>query len=393
MRFSIFHIPTAWTEKDDAPIISMVTEQSLCADEAGFAAVFLPEHHFSGYSPTGSDAVAFGAYLAPQLKQAYIGFAVQVLPLHHPARFVERLNLLDQLTKGRLIAGIGSGIEPVETVGFGMTTEDMVNTVFDENLNLALKMWEKKIDDPPVEFATKYYKGNLLPRIVPSSWRKPRPILMGVAAREKGTLRSGRLGFPVFVFAFDGWAPFLARLQAYRKELLAANHSKEILQEAVRWCTHTLTTVVVADTEEEAQREAMIAARAHQRHVDRLHGWEIEAMKIQGLNTPPFKRDMTNPFIIKNTFIYGTPDSVTAQLKKYEEIGIGNVNMSFNFGVYDTERRKLADKWMRLFIKEVLPRFDKTDPPLEVLEMRLDDMIAEAGGVKTLNPFGFAGAR
>src|SRR4029434_789047 len=78
VKFSICHFPRSWDEEDDGRIIDAVIEHSLEADSLGFDGVFFPEHHFHGYSPTGSDPFMTAAYLAPQLKQAWLGFAVVV---------------------------------------------------------------------------------------------------------------------------------------------------------------------------------------------------------------------------------------------------------------------------------------------------------------------------
>ena len=69
-----------------------------------------------GYGPMGCDPFLYHAYLAGQLKRMRFGFSVVTGSLHHPVRFVERMNLLDQLTKGRLLVGIGSGTTILDVV-------------------------------------------------------------------------------------------------------------------------------------------------------------------------------------------------------------------------------------------------------------------------------------
>jgi alkanesulfonate monooxygenase SsuD/methylene tetrahydromethanopterin reductase-like flavin-dependent oxidoreductase (luciferase family) len=59
----------------------------------------------------------FGAYLAPQLNQAWIGSSIVVAPLYDPLRFAEHCNLQDQLSNGRAIIGVGPGGSPIEFAG------------------------------------------------------------------------------------------------------------------------------------------------------------------------------------------------------------------------------------------------------------------------------------
>ena len=101
MRFSIFLTARSMSPDDDAPIIHAMADLALQAEELGFDAVFCPDHHFTGYAPMSSDPFMFHSYLAGQLKRMRFGFSVVTGSLHHPVRFVERMNLLDQLTHGR----------------------------------------------------------------------------------------------------------------------------------------------------------------------------------------------------------------------------------------------------------------------------------------------------
>ena len=107
MRFSIVHFPRSWDAAQDEAVIDGTIEHSLAADALGFKGVFFPEHHFHGYAPTGSAPFQIASYIAPQLKQAWLGMAVVVVPLHHPVHLVEQMNLLDHLAKGRVLYGVG----------------------------------------------------------------------------------------------------------------------------------------------------------------------------------------------------------------------------------------------------------------------------------------------
>ena len=78
----------------------------------------------------------------------YFGFSVQTVPLHHPVRFAERLALLDQLTDGRLLVGVGSGTTPEESIGFGVKFQE-TSRVSVENLEIIEKLWRKKPEDAP----------------------------------------------------------------------------------------------------------------------------------------------------------------------------------------------------------------------------------------------------
>jgi hypothetical protein len=53
------------------------------------------------------------------------------------------------------------------------------------------------------------------------------------------------------------------------------------------------------------------------------------------------------------------------------DVGLGNVLLSFNNGLYDDKRRKLTERSMQLFVKEVMPRFTSQKTPSDPLAIDL----------------------
>src|SRR5258708_39138561 len=53
--------------------------------------------------------MSFAAALATAAKHEKIGFGVAQMALHHPIRMAEQISLIDHLSKGRLIVGLGRG--------------------------------------------------------------------------------------------------------------------------------------------------------------------------------------------------------------------------------------------------------------------------------------------
>ena len=98
MRFSVFLNARSSGPEEDRQLIQNLLAHVDLADQLGFAAIFLPDHHFTGYMPIASDPFLFAAFLAATHKRMHFGFSVTSVPLHSPIRFVERINILDQLT-------------------------------------------------------------------------------------------------------------------------------------------------------------------------------------------------------------------------------------------------------------------------------------------------------
>jgi alkanesulfonate monooxygenase SsuD/methylene tetrahydromethanopterin reductase-like flavin-dependent oxidoreductase (luciferase family) len=380
MRFSVFQVPASAGADDDRAVLELSVRQALAADEQGFAAFFLPEHHVTGYAPAGADPVAFAAYLAPQMKQAWLGFAVTVVPSWHPVRLVERLNLLDQLTQGRLLVGLGSGVSSIEHAALGIKTDDMVGGMTDEVLATAMQLWAKRAEDPEISFDDgKYYRGTVINRVVPAPYTTPHPNLIRVAARPQAISMAARAGWPVFLFGGDGRVNLLRRLSQYRRELLEAGHDQQTLAFCQRWTTSpALLAVAIGDTEAEARDYVRAEMEAQQRHIVEEQPWAQRAFDLGVTSMPPYARDVTSPRYMSTSTVYGTVDQVEEQLRELEEIGIGNVLVAFNYGANDPGRRLQEEEMQARFAAEILPRFAPVDPPLAALQDTLADRIAIA---------------
>ena len=88
------------------------------ADQAGFTSYFLAEHHGSDLclAPNQEMFVAAASQITNTIR---MGPMVKLLPLHHPARIIEDMCIVDNLTNGRLEFGVGRGVAPIEHYWFG----------------------------------------------------------------------------------------------------------------------------------------------------------------------------------------------------------------------------------------------------------------------------------
>ena len=110
MKFSLFILPS-WPEAEPAHqsrIFHEAVEQIQYAEELGFDAVWLAEHHFTRFGIVPS-AIPFATYVAARTKKIRIGTGVSVLTFHHPVFMAEETAMLDVLSQGRLDFGVGRG--------------------------------------------------------------------------------------------------------------------------------------------------------------------------------------------------------------------------------------------------------------------------------------------
>jgi len=89
------------------------------AEELGFDSVWAVEHHFADYSMS-TDPLQFLTWVAARTQRVQLGTMVSVLPWHDPIRLAEHACVLDHLSGGRLILGMGRGLAREEFDGFGV---------------------------------------------------------------------------------------------------------------------------------------------------------------------------------------------------------------------------------------------------------------------------------
>jgi alkanesulfonate monooxygenase SsuD/methylene tetrahydromethanopterin reductase-like flavin-dependent oxidoreductase (luciferase family) len=89
------------------------------AEALGFQSVWAVEHHFAGYSMS-CDPLQFLTWVAARTQHVKLGTMVSVLPWHDPVRLAEHACVLDHLSGGRLILGMGRGLARQEFDGFGV---------------------------------------------------------------------------------------------------------------------------------------------------------------------------------------------------------------------------------------------------------------------------------
>ena len=86
------------------------------SEPLGFDSVWGVEHHFTDYTMC-PDVIQFLTYMAGRTSRVALGSMVVVLPWHDPMRAAEEISMLDNISGGRMILGLGRGAGKVEFEG------------------------------------------------------------------------------------------------------------------------------------------------------------------------------------------------------------------------------------------------------------------------------------
>ena len=144
MKFSNFLFPESRDPANDGQVIDETLREARLSDELGMDMLWLAEHHFDGICAY-VDPVTFAAALAAATQQAKIGFAVAQMSLHHPIRMAEQMALIDNISKGRLIVGLGRGTayNIYDYQGYGLDHTE-AQARFEEAEAIMIQAWTRR---------------------------------------------------------------------------------------------------------------------------------------------------------------------------------------------------------------------------------------------------------
>ncbi|MBM3674136.1 MAG: LLM class flavin-dependent oxidoreductase [Actinobacteria bacterium] len=108
MRFGTFMAPFHPVGQNPTLALERDLELIVHLDRLGFDEAWVGEHHSAGYEIIASPEVFIGV-AAERTRHILLGTGVSSLPYHHPLMLADRMILLDHLTRGRVMLGVGPG--------------------------------------------------------------------------------------------------------------------------------------------------------------------------------------------------------------------------------------------------------------------------------------------
>lgn len=123
-----------------AQLYEAAVEQAKWADEQGFAAVYLAEHHGAedNYCPA---PMILAAAMAGATRSIALHLSALCITMHHPLRLAEDLAVLDLIAgPGRLLVTAGMGYRPHEFEMFGVDYPGRA-AVYEHTLDVLRRAW------------------------------------------------------------------------------------------------------------------------------------------------------------------------------------------------------------------------------------------------------------
>ena len=153
MRFGVFHAPYHLPMGQN-PNLALHRDVEFIKhlDRLGFDEAWVGEHHSCG-SELISDPALFLAHVAPQTSHIKLGTGVLSLPYHNPLWVADRIILLDHLTRGRIMLGLGPGALTTDAYMIGLDPLEQRNAL-EEDVDVLKRL----LDGETVSIKTARYE-------------------------------------------------------------------------------------------------------------------------------------------------------------------------------------------------------------------------------------------
>ncbi len=347
MKFSNFLFPAATSPELDHRIVNECLREGQLCDELGMDMLWLAEHHFDGICAY-VDPVSFAAALAASTRRIHIGFAVAQMSLHHPIRMAEQMSLIDNISSGRLVVGLGRGTayNIYDYQGYGIDPAEAYERLIEAE-QIMIKAWTTE----NYQHAGKYWNIRL-PRLRPVPYTKPHPPIVRACSGEEAMLGMAREGRP-FLMNIQTNEVTKQRMDLYRKTMRESGHDDETIARGVD-NTWVWRNIFVAETDAEAKRLALPAFETQQefRKAMRKRVYQEQGLLLKE-EVGVASRDQ-----VQHSMICGSPATVAEELAKIDRIGVGGLLMVFRIGPMPYE---VAENSIRLFMGKVAPQFRRRE--------------------------------
>lgn len=197
--------------RSDADVVRDELRLADLAEPLGFDALWPAEHHFTDYSAC-PDNVQLLSWLAGRTSRIRLGTGAVIVPWNDPLRVAEKIVLLDHLSGGRALLGLGRGLSRTEYRHFGIEMGES-RARFDEAARMILDALETGFVEGDGPFYPQV-RTEIRPR--PLAGFRDRTYCVGMS--PDSVEQAARLGARLMVFSQQPWESFAAGpLATYRK--------------------------------------------------------------------------------------------------------------------------------------------------------------------------------
>ena len=373
MKFAAFTTvaASAGEATDAAGLLDNLRQQTILAEELGFEAIWLGEHHFGPYAAGDiPNPILLGADLAARTSRIRIGQMANIAPWWHPIRLAEDLAILDQLTGGRVEVGFGRGIWPYEGPQFHPNADprkDRENReLFRETVEIVREIWTNEyfshqganyrfpaedtvFSHPKYPPDPAWQDGERVTRlrVTPRPRQQPHPPMWMTVSSDSSVATAAELGLNACY-----WQPPARRIRQRMEIYARVRAEREGRPFALGEGQAVMRSTYVASSMEQARREAEAAIMSAFIFNDPFRGRQVFTDPGEVLD-PDVQLDWD--FLEPRTLLVGSPEHVVEKIQELQAV----CNLGYLLVEFSHMGLPLAKSLRNLetFATKVMPRF------------------------------------
>lgn len=320
MDLGYFTMPLHPPGANHADTLESDLNQLVYLDKLGYSEAWIGEHFTAEWEniPAPDLLIAQALGLTSQIR---LGTGVTCMPNHNPFSIAHRIAQLDQMSRGRLMWGVGSGGFPGDLDVFGFDRASGENREMTRQaIELVLQLWK---DPKPGQYKSDWWdftipepEEDIGLRVHLKPYQDPHPPIgvAGVSPKSETLTLAGERGWLPMSINFVPEEMLRSHWDAVEDGAAKAGRTAD----RTNW--RIAREVVVAETSSEARNEAIRGT------LDRdMEGYFLKLLprsKMLGLmkiDPNMADSDVTVEYLVDNIFIVGSPSEVTEKLAHLED--------------------------------------------------------------------------
>ena len=369
MKFGIFMAPFHWLGDNPTLGLERDLETIQWLDRLGFDEAWIGEHHSAGWETIASPEIFIGV-AAERTKHIKLGTGVASLPYHHPLMVANRMVLLDHLTRGRVMLGVGPGALVSDAYQLGIDPPTQ-RPRMDESIGIIKRLLT---ESNPITYKSDWFTLNeALLHLRP--YTQPHfPIAVAAAQSPSGMVAAGKHGLGVLSVSVVRGGSISSNLGDFWNiaEETAESYGQTVDRKEWRIVLH----VHLAESRKEAMEQVRERSAAYQ--YDYFH-------QTMGM---PFEYDgprekIADYMVANGAWCVGTPDDLIAKIKELDEQSGGFGGFMIQATEWGTREQVMHS--YELIARYVMPHFQGSLTNLQISQKWSEEHRDELQSLKTVS--------
>jgi limonene 1,2-monooxygenase len=340
LRFGMFMAP--FHKPGINPTLALEQDLELVQwlDRCGYDEAWFGEHHSAGTEISASPEI-FIAVAGERTRHIRLGTGVVSLSYHNPLWVAERIVMLDHITRGRAMLGVGPGSLPTDGIMIGLS-QSQTRQLMEESFGIIMRLLT---GEEPVTFQN--HRWDLREARLHLRPYSDFDVAVAAVASPTGAKLAGRHGVGMLSIGATlaaGFDALALHWNVLQEEAKAAGKTVD----RAKW--RLVGPMHIAETREQAYREVEYGIEHWFKYFQGVAAFP--QMQVLGGNP----REMIDFINDAGVGVIGTPEMAVAQVERLWAQSAGGFGcymlLAHNWADFEATKRSYA-----LIAREVFPRF------------------------------------